>query len=91
MKWFQYVLKKTDSVLIEILKIKTDATLAGIKTTFQVGAYYSYEGMEPETISLVAGNPDRRTKLLSSILEISKKYDFDGVTLVWLFPGCLQV
>jgi GH18 family chitinase len=65
--------------------------LAGIKTTFQVGAYAENEGMDPETISLVAGNPEKRSKLISNIFEISKKYEFDGVTFAWLFPGCPQV
>jgi GH18 family chitinase len=73
------------------LKIKSDASLAGIKTTFQVGTYFDYEGMDPETVGLVVGNPDKRKKLISSMIEISKNYEFDGVTLMWLFPGCPQV
>jgi len=77
--------------LIEILKIKSNVSLAGIKTTFQVGAFSDSEGMDPEAISLVAGSPEKRSKLLSNILEITKKYEFDGVTFAWLFPGCPQV
>jgi hypothetical protein len=78
-------------ILKDILRIKNYTSLAGIKTAFQVGAYSDSEGMDAEAISLVAGSPEKRSKLLSNILEIAKKFEFDGVTFVWLFPGCPQV
>lgn len=65
--------------------------MAGIKSTFQVGAFYETDGMDPETISLVVGNPEKRTKLIAKMLEITRKYEFDGVAFVWMFPGCPQV
>jgi len=70
--------------------MKQELQKMGIKTIFQVGSW-SEDIMHPDTVARVAGNPEKRAKLVKSLMEIQTKYKFDGAILVWLFPGCPSV
>ncbi len=55
----------------------------GLKVTLTVGGF----GEASEKYSRMAKDPEKRAKFVKSVVDFLKKYNFDGINLMWQHPG----
>ena len=64
-----------------------EAKAHGIKNLMMVGSSDPLSIL-PQTLSDVAADPKLREKFARELIEILQQNDFDGVYLLWRYPGC---
>jgi GH18 family chitinase len=65
-----------------------DAKYHGIKNILQVGSWDTIN-MSPIALSeLAAADPEKIQIFANNLLDILNSFNFDGVYIFWVFPGC---
>ncbi|XP_065350581.1 chitinase-3-like protein 1 [Cloeon dipterum] len=74
------------SKVISALKV---AKKVGMKVTLRVGSW-DESIMHPKEFTRLAKNEQLTAIFVKGVTEFVRKYDFDGITIAWLWPGCPQ-
>ncbi|CAB3361614.1 Hypothetical predicted protein [Cloeon dipterum] len=61
----------------------------GMKVTLRVGSW-DESIMHPREFTRVAKNEQLTAIFVKGVTELVRKYNFDGITIAWMWPGCPQ-